>query len=222
MKRFSAGLGTALLVAASSLIGCTDSRNHGRAIFVLVDTSGTYVQEVDKAQRVVDYLIGRLNPGDSLAIARVKSRSFSEKEIIAKATFTKDPLALNEQKLAFRKRVGSLRDATQGGTAYTDITGGVLQAAEYLNETGAGHKTIIVFSDMQEELDKQTKRDVPMNLAGIQVVALNVTKLKTDNADPTRYYSRLEWWEQRTKQAGASRWRVINDIEHLERIFQNS
>lgn len=212
-----AGLAAALSIAG----GCTDQRTHARAVFVLVDTSGTYVQELDKAQRVMDYLIGRLNPGDSLAVARVKSRSFSEKEILAKVTLGKDPLQVNAQKLAFQKQLGALREVAKGGSAYTDITGGVLQAADFLNETGAGQKTIVVFSDMQEELDRQTQRkDVPINLAGIQVVALNVTKLNTDNVDPKRYYGRLQWWEQRAKEAGASRWRVINDIEHLERIFQ--
>jgi hypothetical protein len=72
---------------------------------------------------------------------------------------------------------------------------------------------------MQEELDEKTLRNVPMNLTGIRVVALNVTKLNTDNVDPKRYYGRLEWWEKRVKEAGASEWRVINDLEHLERVF---
>ena len=37
---------------------------------------------------------------------------------------------------------------------------------------------------MQEELDKVTQRDFPINLKGIRVVAVNVVKLKTDNVDP--------------------------------------
>ena len=47
-------------------------------------------------------------------------------------------------------------------SAYTDITGGLMQGAEFLNETGAGTKTILIFSDMQEELDKVTVRDFPI------------------------------------------------------------
>lgn len=215
--------GATLFIAAALLAaaGCTDKQSHARAVYMLVDTSGTYAQELDKAQRVIDYLIGELNPGDSLAVARVKSRSFSEKDILAKVTFVKDPLQVNEQKLAFKKKMGGLKDRVKGGSAYTDITGGIMQAAEFLNETGAGRKTIVIFSDMQEELDKETLRDIPLKLTGIRVVALNVTKLQTDNVDPRRYLGRLEWWEKRVKQAGATEWRMINDLEHLDRILRS-
>lgn len=209
----------ALFAAASVLVGCGDKRNYSRAVYVLIDTSGTYAQELDKAQQVINYLLGTLNPGETLAVARVKSRSFSEKDIVAKITFDKDPMQANAQKRAFKDKMTKLPQLTKGGSAYTDITGGILQAAEFLHETGSGRKTILIFSDMQEELDKQTLRDVPLNLQGIRVVALNVTKLSTDNIDPRRYTSRVEAWEKRVKDGGASEWRMVNDLEHLERIF---
>jgi hypothetical protein len=211
---------TVLLAALClGLAACTDKAQHARAVYLLVDTSGTYAKELDKAQQVINYLLGTLNPGDSLAVARVKSRSFSEKDIIAKATFSKDPLQANGQKRAFKEQMRKLGEQVKGGSAYTDISGGVLQAAEFLHETGAGRKTILIFSDMQEELDEKTLRNVPLNLTGIRVVALNVTKLDTDNIDPKRYYGRLEWWEKRVKEAGAAEWRVVNDLAHLERVF---
>lgn len=208
-----------VLVALIGLAACGDKQAHQRAVYLLVDTSGTYAGEIDKAQRVINYLLGTLNPGDTLAVARVKSRSFSEKDIVAKATFAKDPLQANSQKHAFKEKMALLNGAAKAGSAYTDITGGMLQAAEFLNETGAGRKTILIFSDMQEELDQKTIRDIPMNLTGIRVVALNVTKLNTDNVDPRRYTGRIEFWEKRVRAAGASEWRVINDLERLERMF---
>src|SRR3990172_7454414 len=210
-----------LLLLALLLTACADQRKHVRAVYLLVDTSGTYATELDKAQHVINYLLGTLNPGDSFAVARVKSRSFSEKDIIAKVTFSKDPLQANQQKKQFKDKTLALKQQVKGGSAYTDITGGVLQAAEFLAETGAGRKTILIFSDMQEELDKQTVRNVPMNLTGIRVVAINVTKLHTDNIDPRRYQDRLAVWEKRARAAGASEWRVVNDLEHLERMFAN-
>jgi len=189
------------ICALSLLAGCGPSANHNQAVYVLVDTSGSYTKEVGKAQAVVNYVLGNLEPGDSLAVARVKSRSFTEKD--------------------FSDKMAEFAKATHAskGSAYTDITGGVMQAAEFLNETGAGRKTIIIFSDMQEELDTQTKRDFPIKLDGIRIIALNVSKLGTDNIDPRRYMGRLEWWEQRTRAAGAIEWRVVNDMEHLERVF---
>jgi len=92
----------------------------------------------------------------------------------------------------------------------------------FLNETGAGKKTILIFSDMQEELDKATIRSFPIKLTDIRVVAVNVVKLRTDNVDPRRYMGRLEAWQRRVEAAGASEWRVINDIEHLDAVLAKS
>jgi len=202
-----------------ALVGCGDKKQHTRAVYMLVDTSGTYAKELDKAQQVAAYLLAKLNPGDSFAIARVKSRSFSEKDIVAKVTLVKDPLSANNQKRAFHDQILKMKQDVRQGSAYTDITGGMIQAAEFLNETGAGNKMILIFSDMQEELDKKTVRSFPINLTGIRVVALNVTKLQTDNVDPRRYLGRLDDWEKRVRGAGATDWKVVNDMEHLERIF---
>jgi len=210
-----------LTLIAIATFGCGDSRSHAQAVYMLVDTSGTYAQEAGKAQIIINYLLGTLNPGDSLAVARVKSRSFSEKDIIAKVTFDTRPTQANVQKRAFKEKVDNFVKSV-GGSAYTDISGGLLQGAEFLNETGAGTKIIIIFSDMQEELDKVTVRDFPMNLKNIRVIAVNVVKLKTDNIDPRRYMGRLEAWQKRVEGAGASEWRVINDIERLDAIFSKS
>jgi len=214
----AAMLAVGLTVAAA---GCVDSRSQAHAVYVLVDTSGTYANEAGKAQLIVNYLLGTLQPGDSLAVARVKSRSFSEKDIVAKATFDSRPTQANAQKRAFRDQVGSFLQTVQG-SSYTDITGGLIQGAEFLNETGAGKKTILIFSDMQEELDKVTVRNFPISLKNIRVVAVNVTKLNTDNIDPRRYLGRLEAWQKRVQAAGASEWKVINDLERLDAIFAKS
>jgi hypothetical protein len=210
-----------LLLAGCMLSGCGDTRSNAHAVYMLVDTSGTYAQESGKAQAIIHFLLGTLQPGDSLAVAKVESRSFSEKDVIAKATFDSRPSQANAQKRVFR-------DETDGyfkkmkGSAYTDITGGLLQGAEYLNETGAGMRTIIIFSDMQEELDKTTVRDFPISLKNIRVIAVNVVKLKTDNIDPRRYLGRIDAWQKRVEKAGATEWRVINDLERLNTIFNRS
>ena len=207
-------------LGAADLAGCGDSKSHSQAVYMLVDTSGTYALEIDKAQAIVNYLLGTLQSGDSLAVARVRSRSFSEKDIIAKATFDSRPSQANTQKRAFKDAIDSFTK-TARGSAYTDITGGLIQGAMFLNETGAGRKTILIFSDMQEELDKSTVRDFPIDLKNIRVVAVNVVKLKTDNVDPRRYMGRLEEWQKRVELAGATEWRIINDLEHLDRILRS-
>jgi hypothetical protein len=214
MKRRHFGFCLAALAA-----GCTDPRSHSQAVYMLVDTSGTYAEEVNKAQLIVNYLLGTLQPGDSLAVARVKSRSFSEKDIVAKATFDNRPSQANAQKRQFREQVEAFTRSARG-SVYTDITGGLIQGSMFLSETGAGRKTILIFSDMQEELDKVAVRDFPIDLKDIRVVAVNVVKLKTDNIDPRLYLGRLQAWQKRVESAGAREWRVINDIEHLDGVLK--
>jgi hypothetical protein len=209
---------SALALAAA---GCSDPRAHRHAVYMLVDTSGTYAQEASKAVLIVNYLLGTLEPGDSLAVARVQSRSFSEKDIIAKATFDTRPSQANAQKRAFRGRIDTAF-SNVSGSKFTDITGGLIQAAEFLNEGGAGTKTIIIFSDMQEELDKVTVRSFPISLKNIRVIAVNVVKLRSDNIDPRRYLGRLDEWKARVEKAGAAEWRVVNDLDHLDRILARS
>ncbi len=208
----------ALLVLPFAFLGCADNRSHSNGVYLLIDTSGTYAQQITKARKVINYLLANLNAGDSLAVAKVSSKSFSEKDIVAKITFDRRPSQANLEKRAFNQKIETFAKNIKG-SAYTDITGGLIQAAEYLNEANPGNKTIIIFSDLQEELGKGTMRDFPIKLHGIRVMAINVTKLSTDNIDPRRYLDRLDWWEKRVRDAGATDWFVINDLEHLDRVL---
>ena len=209
----------ALSFGMVSFGACGDNRMHSHGVYMLVDTSGTYAREMGKAAKIVNYLLATLNPGDSLAVAKVESRSFTEKDIVAKVTFDKRPSQATSQKRVFKDKIHTFAKEVRG-SAYTDITGGLIQGAEYLNETKSGIKTIVIFSDMQEELGKGTIRDFPISLDGFRVVALNVTKLGTDNADPRLYLDRLARWEARVRKAGATEWVVVNDLEHnLESIL---
>ena len=207
-----------LLTFGTLLFGCTDTTTHSQAVYMLMDTSGTYTAELKKAQAIINFLLGTLQPGDSLAVARIDTGSFSEKDIVQKVTFDGRPSVANEQKRVFRQKVDDFVSAVKG-SPYTDITGGVLQAVEYLNETGAGKKTILVFSDMEEDLKKGYVRDFPIQISGVKVVALNVTKLRQDIVDPRKYMSRLAQWEERVT-SGGGQWRVINDLERLEKILE--
>lgn len=208
------------LIALSLLLtACADPRAHTRAVYMLVDTSGTYTQQVGKAKLIINYLLATLNPGDSLAVARIGSRSFTEKDIIQQVTFNRRPTTADAEKRAFKARIDNFTRKVVVGSAHTDITGALIQAAEYLNETGAGDKTILIFSDMEQDLDRKTVRNFPIDLKGIRVVAVNVTKLQSDNIDPRLYLGRLASWRKRVLAAGAKDWQVINDLEHLDRVL---
>ena len=202
----------------ASLAACSEPDSRARAVYLLLDTSGTYTAEMDKAQKIINYLLATLDSGDSIAIARIDSGSFSEKDIIARATFDDRPSSANQQKRRFKEQVDEFVKATRKGSRHTDITGGMLQASEYLFETGAGEKYVLIFSDLEEDLQKGHIRDFPISLPEIHVVALNVTKLRSDNIDPRDYLERLDLWENRVRDAGGS-WGVINDLEHMDRLI---
>ncbi len=199
-------------------IGCVDTTSHSKGVYLLMDTSGTYTKEIKKAQAIINYLLGTLQPGDTLAVARVDSASFSEKDIVAKGTFDSRPSVANEQKRKFRQKVDDFAKGVKG-SAYTDISGGMLQAVEYLNEAGSGSKYIFIFSDLKEEIKKGHIRDFPIQLQGFSVVALNVTKLRSDQVDPREYLDRLAMWEKKVTDGGG-KWKVVNDLERLEGILE--
>ena len=206
--------GFALLAALSA---CSQKGDRSTGIYMLLDTSGTYAVELKKAKAIVNYLLGTLQPGDTLAVGRIDTGSFSEKDIIAKVTFDTRPSVSNNQKRAYQKQMDDFL-ADLKGSSYTDISGGILQAIEYLNESGAGKKYILVFSDLQQELAKGHVRDVPFRLEGFEVIALNVTKLREDIRDPKQYMQRVEEWREKVE-SGGGHWRVINDLERLDNIF---
>ncbi|HEY2275731.1 MAG TPA: hypothetical protein VGH61_09530 [Steroidobacteraceae bacterium] len=203
-----------LLAGALALQGCGPPAARNTGVYLLVDTSGSYNRQVGKAEQIALYTLTRLQSSDSIAVARIDTASFTEKDIIAKATFDDRPSTANAQKRAFASRLEKFIDQSPPAS-YTDITGGLLQAIEFLNEKHPARKEILILSDMKEELAKGYVRDVPLDFRGFDVVALNVTKLRADNFDPRLYLARLDQWRDRVEKGGGH-WRVINDLDHLD------
>ena len=205
----------AVCVAFASCSGDVAPKNTG--VFMLIDTSGTYTEELSKAEQIIRYTLSRLDATDSFAVARIDTGSFSEKDIVAKASFDDRPSAVNRQKRLFAEPISEFVKQARP-SPYTDITGGLLQAVEFLNEKGTGKKTILIFSDLKEDLEEGYIRDIDVELEGFEVIALNVTKLRSDNIDPREYLGRLEAWQGRVEKTGG-RWRVVNDLDGLDGLL---
>jgi hypothetical protein len=205
-------LATCLLLAS-----CGASQPNNSGVYMLVDTSGTYRDEIRKAEQIIRYTLSQLDATDSFAVARIDTGSFSEKDIVAKMTFDDRPSTINRQKRLFAEQVQTFVDDSRS-SQYTDITGGLLQAVEFLNEKQPAAKTVLIFSDLKEELKDGYIRDISFELDGFDVIALNVTKLRSDNVDPREYLTRLDEWQARVEKSGGS-WRVINDLDGLEGLL---
>ena len=206
-----------LLIVSILLASCSPSQPTNSGVYMLLDTSGTYREELQKAEHIIRYSLSRLDATDSFAVARIDTGSFSEKDIVAKITFDDRPSEMNRQKRMFAEQISAFVDSTTS-SPYTDITGGLLQAVEFLNEKGPAEKTVLIFSDLKEDLEEGYIRDIEFDLDGYRIVALNVTKLRSDNVDPREYLARLEQWQQKVERSGGQ-WQVINDLEGLEGLL---
>ena len=131
MKLFKLIITILSLQLAQGCSGPAGPSNSG--VYLLLDTSGTYTKELDNAIKLVNVLLVKMEPSDSLAVARIDTGSFSEKDIVAKTTFNDRPSEANKQKRHFREAMDTFVKEVKP-SRFTDITGGVLQAAEYLNE----------------------------------------------------------------------------------------
>ncbi len=212
MRRLSIAVACALLAA------CTSSSTPGNSgVYMLIDTSGTYREEINKAEQIIRYTLSRLDATDSFAVARIDTGSFSEKDIVAKITFDDRPSMVNQQKRQFAEQISMFVKEAKS-SPYTDITGGLLQAVEFLNEKQPGKKKVLIFSDLKEDLEEGYIRDIDFDLDGFDIIALNVTKLRSDNVDPREYLARLDEWQTKVESSGGN-WRVINDLDGLDGLL---
>ncbi|VUD52008.1 hypothetical protein TDB9533_01544 [Thalassocella blandensis] len=210
-------VGVLLLPVLSSCGSGEGSPSHARGVYLLLDTSGTYTQELKKAQQLINYMLAMLESGDTFAVARIDSGSFSEKDIVAKVVLDSRPSMANKQKREFAATIEQFVKSVQS-SAYTDISGGLLQGIEFLNEADVGRKTIMIYSDLKEELPKGYVRKFDLPLDGFTVQALNVTKLRADNQNPQIYLDRVEHWKTKINTGGGT-WQVVNDLDKPEAIL---
>jgi hypothetical protein len=187
-----------------------------RAVYVLLDIPVSSDQQFDKMQGILRHLLGSLQPGESLALARIDSNSFNEKDIIARMSFDLRPSVANSQKRAFLESIEHFRTSIRS-SKYTDFTGGILQAIEYLNETRASQRFILIVSDLKEEIKKGQIRDFPISFEGIHVMAINIDKL--DNENTGEYQHRVQKWSQRVVRGGGN-WEKIDDLTYLDEIIK--
>ena len=201
------------LLAAS---GCSDGRRYDQAIGILIDVSGTYAEERAETVRVIKReILPNLVPGDTLYVARIDSESYDRENVEALLTLDRRPSHANAQKLEVSRLLDEFARRPMSAS-HTDIPGAIMLASEYLGETGAGSRVLLIFSDMQEDLPRGAVRHLDESeLAGTHVVAMNVKRLELDQADPSKFRGRLEGWGERVAAAGASEWRSFMDASKL-------
>jgi len=197
-------------------IGCSDSRRYDQAVSVLIDVSGTYAdQKAETIKLIKGEILPHMLPGDTLLVVRIDSESYDRGNVEALVTLDRRPSHANAQKLALARKLDAFA-ARHESSKHTDIPGAIMLASEYLQEIAAGSSTILLFSDLQEDLPRGTVRTLRADdLANTHVAAMNIKRLRGDTLDPDVFRGRLAAWEQRVKNAGAVEWRTFMDASRL-------
>jgi hypothetical protein len=207
-------------IAALLAVSCSSGAQYAQAVVALVDVSGTYADQKPQVIEVIRRgLLPRLTPGDSLIVIRIDGESYRKDNVEASVKLDVRPSRANAEKLAFATKLDEFA-RRPAHAAHTDIRGAIMLGAEYLRETGAGRRTMVVFSDMEEDLPRGVKRDLaPDELKGVRVVAMNVKRLAADNADPAAYRQRLSGWEKQMTAHGAREFKVVLEPARLAELL---
>jgi hypothetical protein len=99
---------------------------------------------------------------------------------------------------------------------YTDIRGALAQASFELKQRPESERFIILFSDMLADYGKACDTSkVKLDLSGIHVIAANV--IKSDPADPQKYFDLLKDWEAQVVAAGGT-WALVASPDQLPKL----
>ena len=215
MKRLS-------VLALPLLLSCSSGKNYAQAVVALVDVSGTYADQKPEVVNVIKRgILPKLQPGDSIFVIRIDDESYKKANVEGGMTLDVRPSKANAQKLAFASQMDQFA-AKRQRSRHTDIRGAMMLASEYLKETGAGQRTMVVFSDLEEDLPKGVKRTLaPDEFAGMRILAMNVKKLHADTANPTAYRARLASWQKQVTSHGAKEFQVVLEPEKLDELLEH-
>jgi len=214
----------ALLAGLSGVLaGCSGNRQYETAVCTLGDISGTYADQKPRvAEMIKAGILPALVPGDSLFFITIDSNSFNDDNLKQKMTLDYRPSYANQQKLEFARKLDRFASG-DARSSHTDISGAMMLCDDYLKSSGAGTKLMIIFSDMQEDLEQGMKRVFSKNeFNGIHIAAMNVIKLARDSSDPQVYRDRLNSWKQRVMNAGAADWQVLYQASHIPEFIEKA
>ena len=198
--------------------GCNRYEDRTKGVYLLVDASIGDTDRLTMPGGVINFLIGNLISGDTLMVAGIKNRSMGEKHIPAKIKFDQRPSVMMAQKRVFQKKIAEI-NATEENHRMTDIAGGLLQAAQHLNQTQSARKFVLIVSDFNEEMPIENEPNVFFRLEGINVIVINRSRQAQTTGDSEMSRQRMNLWQNRIQSGGGS-WSVISDIAQLNPIFE--
>ncbi|HHP7235119.1 MAG TPA: hypothetical protein ACFCUC_10865 [Desulfobacterales bacterium] len=208
----------ALIVCVVGLLlagGCRPE-TRPKGVYVLFDGSDAVTGELADTPAIVQQLLLALKPRDTLAVATIDTEHFSKNDILAGITFAPQPILANHQKRVFLDKVRRhFQEADQH--KQSDLSGGILHAIEFLNQTPSREKYIVLISDLQEP---RSGGDI-FQLNGFHIVAPDANALSVDERDTERNQKRVRRWRQKVE-ASQGTWHIIRNSDMLAGLLTAS
>jgi hypothetical protein len=204
-----------LVLAAGVLAGCADRTSQVRAVFLLIGPGAPAAESQASVRAVTHALLGHLSPGDYFAVGRADAPHFGPQNIVARVRLSRRPTVANGQKRLLRHQIDRLLDAPGGPRG--DLTGGLLTAVEFLKNSAAPRRVILIAADLGAAGAGAEGGDFPIQVEGCRVLAL-------DGAPPTAAPDDdppddpLGFWRRRIVSGGGS-WHPFSDPQQLGELL---
>lgn len=199
------------------LASCTQKSS--QAVCVLVDTSGTYTDQIPEIlQQVRLVLLPPMSGGDQLILMKIDSFSYGWDNVVA---ILDVPASRGEAANSKRLFSSQMDEAQFERAKYTDISGAILYCNEYMRNTDCKTRKILIYSDMQEELPPEVTRSFRENeLEGMSVAVVNTKRLVGDQRDPESYRKRMDEWQAKMREYGATGFHVFMSPDKVRSFME--
>lgn len=220
MQKKQRRIGTArlvsLLAAVLIVCGCAGSRvEYPWGICLIVDSQSVIDDgEQSGVHQVVDALIGRISPGDTIVVTGMPASPVDRADPIVRLTLDPRPLVTNAQKRSIRKQVHEWLDEASPDDG-SDITAALLKAARSLRPLNAKRKTIILLTPLNQSPSSAAAGQHAFQMDGITVLALDGDAGAGEENDPVEAIERL----RNRIESGGGTWRVANNLTQLAALL---
>jgi hypothetical protein len=202
-RRWLGAMGLTLAVA------CWPGMAHAREAacqtmtMLLIDITGSFNKWRPGAVDAGRGVIARLRAGDCLVVRTIGSKSFDD----AALPPLKLPTSSRPIDPALQRRVAQLKSQAMTrleavrhmpAAGFTDIWGAVLAAGETLAAAQVGGRSLLIYSDLEDNVGLKTK-SAPLRLDGVRVTAAFIPR----RGDPTAFRRRIGSWATALREAGA-------------------
>jgi hypothetical protein len=204
----------AQVAMALFIFGCKGHDVHTKGVYVLVDASTANADWLRRARLAINTLLGNLGAEDTLAVARVDSPVLGKKHVPTVVQFAQRPSVMTAQKRMFQKQISTIAPSPTDDRQ-VDLTAGLLQAAQFLNQLQSTQKIVLIASSLNHVGHEEDQKAMFFRLDGITIFAPDLTRQAASLLEANEYRQQLDRLQALIESSGGSL-RVINDLARFD------